>query len=135
MDTQRNEIRSDLKSGLENFTALLDRERDCLECMRYQDLLQIVSEKQILLAKIADATGKYKKDSHHKESMERARFRELTEAVREKSIHNERLARSSIRIVQDLASFIDKQAVLGGQYDNKGVPRGSLDVSTLRGSV
>lgn len=107
-----------LDSKLDRLSELLDDEHECIVQMRYEELLNVLGKKKQIQASLAQVIDSMK----HDEKMETSRNTVgLARQVEDKSKRNERLVRSSLRMVDEVLHLFYSHQPNAGQYDNKGL--------------
>ena len=124
-----------MQTELELLLELLEQEHSCLVQMRYQDLLGVVAEKRELQSNLAGSISLLRKTDKAADPVPRKQIRYLAELVCKRSVQNEQLVRSSMRLVDDLVGFMSCRVDPDGQYDRRGLAHRSSGRATLHNTA
>lgn len=113
-------VRSVRKLGraLERLSGLLDDEHDCIVQMRYGELLDLLAKKRQVQSMLENELESLKLDGERKGTTDVA---DLARQVAQKSQRNEKLVRTSLRMVGEVLNLLYSHRQGLGQYDSKGL--------------
>ncbi len=122
----------ELDDTLDRLSELLDDEHQCIVEMRYDELLHVVTIKKQVQAMLAGILGRLEKPADLKNSKN---TKKLAVLVEHKSRRNERLVRTSLKMVGEVLHLLYSHQPGAGQYDSNGLALAPAGNSTWHDSV